>query len=212
MAERSEPSTKSTSESLSANTPDAESVRPSGLLNQAPKDSGPAASTPITENRPASNSPSDTNSSVAQPRTSNEVLDELRGVLTKDRELAHLRGCPAGKTVELRRVADNISYYVCVQQCFATWQSVSPKNLDFGGVSVIQPRGKPNLAIVKIPCLQVGLCLRYQEGTFPDSSPGCYKAKISEDDRQSLNMIVHTENLESVLKLWKEFAQSEQKP
>jgi pimeloyl-ACP methyl ester carboxylesterase len=106
-----------------------------------------------------------------RPLTRNEILAQIKVALQKDRESDEMRGCQAGKSVELRTVGNDISYYVCVQQCFARWNTASLKDLDFGGFKISQPYDDPRLALVEIPCLQKGsgasaaFCTKISEGT-----------------------------------------------
>lgn len=153
------------------------------------------------------------NNSASQPspvriETSAEILEEIRGVLEKDRESEEMQGCPAGTSVELHMVGNDISFYRCTKQCFAAWKKVNPKNLDFGDVKVIQPFDDHKLAVVAIPCLHPdtveGFCLTEEVGTFP--SKECVKKKLKTDYYQSFGMTVHTDNVDSLLKLWKEFS------
>jgi hypothetical protein len=104
-------------------------------------------------------------------------------------------------------VGNDISYYVCIQKCFAVWKSVNPKDLEFGGVRVSQPSDDPELAIVEIPCSQTTLCTKNSQGTFPTSS-GCLKKNVKVDLQQGFAMAVHPENVDAILKLWKEFART----
>ena len=156
--------------------------------------------------------PTESNGKSMSPvpaETADEILEKIRGVLEKDRESGDLQGCPAGKGVELRRVGDDISYYVCVKQCFAEWKTFRPKNLDFQGVRVSQPYGEPDLAIIEIPCLEAaqwGLCVFDEQGTFPASTACLNKKKVKDDYRKSFAMVVHAENVDSVVSLWKEYA------
>lgn len=145
--------------------------------------------------------------SLARAETSDDILEEIRAVLEKDRELGELAGCPAGTSVDLRRVGKDVSYNLCVKQCLAAWKTVNPKSLDFSSVQVSQPHGEPNLAIIYIPCSQSSrFCVTDQEGTFTTTAV-CRKRKVKDDLRDGLAIGVHAENVDSVVRLWKEFAQ-----
>jgi hypothetical protein len=148
------------------------------------------------------------NVSPVQSDNSDGILEEISSLLEKDRELVEMDGCPAGKSTELRRVGEHISYYLCVKQCFSDWKTVNPKNLDFGSLYVSQPDGKPTLALIEIPCLpqkEYGLCVTDQAGTFT-SSTGCLKQKVKTDYYGRLEFVIHVENVDGLVKLWKEFA------
>ncbi len=150
--------------------------------------------------------------SPVQLKTSDEILEEIKTVLEKDRELGELAGCPAGTSVDLRRVGEDISYYRCFKQCLASWKTVNPARLDFSGIRVSHVDDEPTLAIVVVPCLltaaiqDYGLCVTTQYGTFTATS-GCQKKKIKTDYVDHLYLTIHVENVDSVVKLWKEFAQ-----
>jgi hypothetical protein len=171
-----------------------------------------AATQPTKQPEPQamqSNSKPGSNLSPVRAKTSDEILGEIRAVLEKDRELRELAGCPTGTSVELRIVGNDISYYLCIKQCFAAWKTVNSKDLDFGDVKVSQPLDDRRLAVVEIPCLHpgmlAGLCVRDEVGTFP--SKGCLKKKLKTDFDPSLSMSVYAENVESLVRLWKGFAQ-----
>lgn len=144
-----------------------------------------------------------------KPRTRNEILEEIRVALQKDRESGEMRGCRAGKSVELRIVGDDISYYACVQKCFAHWNKVNVRDLDFKSTKVSQPYDDPTLAAVEIPCLpksgvgSFGLCTETSEGTFATAE--CTKTNVKHDFQQSFVMVVHVESVDSLLRLWKSF-------
>jgi hypothetical protein len=149
--------------------------------------------------------------------TSDGILEEIRVVLEKDRELDDLAGCPAGTSVDLRRVGADISYNRCFKQCIGSWKVVNPTLLDFGGIEVSHPDGRPTLAIVEIPCVPItaatkdyyGLCVTNQYGTLPPWGD-CQvkkKTKVKTDYVGRLYITVHIENVDSVVRLWKEFAQ-----
>jgi len=141
----------------------------------------------------------------ARSQTRNDILEEIKGALQKDRESGELRGCQAGKSVVLRAIGDDISYYVCVQQCFAVWKTVSRKNLDFDSVKITQPFQDPTMALVEIPCAKRELCTKDSQGTFP-ASTGCVKKKVKEDFLPTFDMVVHVENADAIRTLWKAFA------
>jgi hypothetical protein len=147
--------------------------------------------------------------SAVRAETPNGILEEIRTVLEKDRESEDMQGCPAGTSVELRMVGPNISYNLCVKQCFAEWKTVNPKSLDFGDLKVSQPFDDHRLAAVEIPCLHpdtlAGLCVKGEAGTFPAN--GCVKKKLKTDFYQSFWMTVHTDTVDPLVRLWKEFAQ-----
>jgi hypothetical protein len=146
---------------------------------------------------------------TAEP--SDEILEEIRGVLEKDRDSGEMDGCSAGKSIELRRVGESISYYACVKRCFASWKTANVKRLDFGGIKISSIDAQPTLAMVRIPCLpptptttDYGLCVMDQMGTFPTPS-GCYQKKVKTDWYYNLDFVVHVENSDEVEKLWKKF-------
>ena len=104
----------------------------------------------------------------------------------------------------------NPNWYIGIPlQCFAAWKTVNSKDLDFGDVKVSQPLDDRRLAVVEIPCLHpgmlAGLCVRDEVGTIP--SKGCLKKKLKTDFDPSLSMSVYAENVESLVRLWKGFAQ-----
>jgi hypothetical protein len=194
-------------ESAAAGNPKAESV---GKLNEKREPAGPATASQNKENielPQRANSLNSRSESPVRAETSNGILEEIRAVLEKDRESEEMRGCPTGQSVGLRMVGNDISYYVCIQKCFAVWKSVNPKDLEFGGVRVSQPSDDPELAIVEIPCSQTTLCTKNSQGTFPTSS-GCLKKNVKVDLQQGFAMAVHPENVDAILKLWKEFART----
>lgn len=138
--------------------------------------------------------------------TSDEILEEIKAVLEKDRESEEMQGCPAGTSVELRIVGNDISYYLCTRQCFAAWRKVNLKDLDFVNVKVSQPFDDHRLALVEIPChphTWKGPCLTEEVGTFP--SKECVKKKLKTNYYKSLGMTVHADNADSLARLWKEF-------
>lgn len=147
--------------------------------------------------------------SPARAKASDEILEEIRAVLEKDRESDEMQGCPTGTSVELRMVGNDISYYLCIKQCFAAWRKVNLKDLDFGDVKVSQPFDDHRLAVVEIPCLHpgtvAGLCLTEEVGTFP--SKECIKKNLKTNYYQSFRMTIHANNVDSLVRLWKEFAQ-----
>jgi len=143
--------------------------------------------------------------SPTTPETPDGILEKIREVLEKDLELGDLQGCPAGKSVEVRRVGDDISYYACAKECFASWQTVNPRKLDFRSVKVTQPFDNPNFALIEIPCSKADYCTTYKSGTFPGSK-GCVNKKVKTDYYPRLAIVVHVENVDSVVKFWKEFA------
>lgn len=146
--------------------------------------------------------------SPVRAETSDDILEEIRAVLEKDRELDEMQGCPAGSSVELRMVGNDISYYLCTRPYFAAWRKVNLKDLDFGDLKVSQPFDNHKLAVVDIPCLHpgtvAGLCLTEEVGTFP--SKECIKKKLKTDYYQSFWVTVHTDNVDSLVRLWKEFS------
>lgn len=163
--------------------------------------------------RPKPLAPDSVSPSPVRAETSDGILEEIKVVLEKDRELGDLAGCPAGTSVDLRRVGEDISFYRCFKQCLASWKTVNPKRLDFSGIEVSHPDGEPTLAMVAVPCLPMtaatqdyGLCVKTQYGTFTTTSD-CQKKKIKTDYVNHLYISVHVENVDSVVRLWKEFAQ-----
>ena len=152
-------------------------------------------------------------SPILAVETSDDILEDIRSVLEKDRDSENLDGCPAGKSIALRRVGEDISYYVCSKQCFASWTIVNPKRLDFSRIQVSHPDSEPTLAAIEIPCLPAtatttqdyGLCITNQSGTFT-TSRGCYKNKVKTEYSDHLYIVVHVENVDSIVRLWKKFS------
>jgi hypothetical protein len=159
--------------------------------------------------KPTNPSDQTTESAGSLPQTPSDLLRQIEEMLEKDRELSDLKGCPTADSVHLHIVGGKISYYKCIEICFASWVNVDPKGLDFGQTNVSQDED-PDLASVGIPCRAGLYCARTIKGSVGPFSIGtvCSKKKTSPDLSPYFVMDVHAKNADAIADLWKKFARA----
>lgn len=138
-----------------------------------------------------------------------ETVNQVRGVLTTDADSPDsLSSCPVGMRADLTLANGKLSYYQCNHTCFATWDTVDVRDLDFQKIYIQENPQYPNWSWVEIPCLGIkGKCISDLMGTVGNGTKDCTKRHFQEQNyTDELHLWLRSENAPKVLQFAKQLA------
>jgi hypothetical protein len=111
------------------------------------------------------------------------IVDQIKRIITTDRESSDVGGCPAGTKFDLVFDGKKITIYSCAHACYASYWTAALTDLDFEKITVQSSPQLPGMGWVTIPCLgPKGKCVLSTYGHVGPGTTSCTHPRLEETD------------------------------